>query len=112
MKKLCIVFIASLMSFSAHALLRLPIGITALQVAYSLRHRCEHSYKETKPLVEQIYQETSKHDTFLAQANALQVTLKEQLNNPDSREKYFEAYRSIGGTSAIVVCSICFIFKR
>ncbi len=100
------------MTFSVHAFVRYPIGLTALQVAYALKDRCTHSYYETAPLVQEVYTQASQHNTLLAQASAVQVTLKEQLNNTEAKEKYVEAYRSIGGASAIIICSICFMFCK
>lgn len=110
MKKLFFCLLLSAVSLSAGKLVRYPIGLTSLQVAYSLKDRCKHSYDEVSPLVKEIYDDINKQDGAATQATAAYLALRAQLNNPETREKYVEAYRSIGGATSIAICGICFIF--
>lgn len=110
MKKIVVCLLLNAVSLSASGLVRYPIGLTSLQVAYSLKDRCVYSYGEVAPLVKEVYDDVNKQDTVTMQATAGYLALRAQLNNPEVREKYVEAYRSIGGATSIAICGICFIF--
>ncbi len=112
MKKIYFIALISIGSLSATGLVRLPIGLTSLQVAYSLKDRCANSYNEISPYVSEVVTDIKKQDGAAMKATAGYLALHAQMNNPEIREKYVEAYRSIGGAASIAICGVCFIFCK
>jgi hypothetical protein len=97
---------------SSEAFIKYPIALTSLQVAWQMKDRCAHAYHEVSPLMNQVYESSDAKDDRLRQACTMYKTLKEQLENSEMREIYVEAYRSIGGTTAICICAVCFAFCK